>query len=130
MQACLQPDTARGNEQDSRPGLEMSSAAAVATAVHARPMSERYTWFVLGILTLAQTCHGIDRAIIGLVLEPVGREFGFLGPRRAVPPLPGDGSGHHRSRTRAGRARIRLVGPRARSPRGTRLRPGIFRSRN
>ena len=62
----------------------MSSAAAVATAVHARPMSERYTWFVLGILTLAQTCHGIDRAIIGLVLEPVGREFGLSDRERGV----------------------------------------------
>ncbi len=35
----------------------------------------RYPWYVLGILTLAQTCHGIDRAVIGLVLAPVGREF-------------------------------------------------------
>ncbi|WP_404477015.1 MFS transporter [Novosphingobium sp. BL-52-GroH] len=26
-------------------------------------------------MTLAQTCHGIDRAIIGLVLAPIGREF-------------------------------------------------------
>ena len=34
-----------------------------------------YSWTVLGVLTLAQTCHGIDRAIIGLVLEPLGREF-------------------------------------------------------
>jgi predicted MFS family arabinose efflux permease len=47
-------------------------------------MSERYTWFVLGILTLAQTCHGIDRAIIGLVLEPVGREFGLSDRERGV----------------------------------------------
>ncbi|TVV77114.1 MFS transporter [Sphingomonas solaris] len=39
--------------------------------------SERYSWFVLGILTLSQTCHGIDRAIIGLVLAPVGKEFGL-----------------------------------------------------
>jgi len=39
--------------------------------------TRRYSWFVLGILTLAQTCHGIDRAIIGLVLEPMGREFGL-----------------------------------------------------
>jgi predicted MFS family arabinose efflux permease len=37
--------------------------------------TRRYSWFVLCILTLAQTCHGIDRAIIGLVLEPMGREF-------------------------------------------------------
>jgi predicted MFS family arabinose efflux permease len=47
-------------------------------------MSERYAWFVLGILTLAQTCHGIDRAIIGLVLEPVGREFGLSDSERGV----------------------------------------------
>jgi len=40
---------------------------------HAR--ASHYPWYVLGILTLAQTCHGIDRAIIGLVLTPVGREF-------------------------------------------------------
>lgn len=41
----------------------------------ARPDTGRYPWYVLGILTLAQTCHGIDRAVIGLVLAPVGREF-------------------------------------------------------
>ncbi len=38
-------------------------------------VSERYCWYVLGVLTLTQTCHGIDRAIIGLVLGPVGKEF-------------------------------------------------------
>lgn len=37
--------------------------------------NSRYPWYVLGVLTLAQTCHGIDRAIIGLVLAPVGHEF-------------------------------------------------------
>jgi predicted MFS family arabinose efflux permease len=37
--------------------------------------STKYKWYVLGVLTLAQTCHSIDRAIIGLVLEPVGKEF-------------------------------------------------------
>lgn len=40
-----------------------------------RTLSSRYPWYVLGILTLSQTCHGIDRAIIGLVLAPVGHEF-------------------------------------------------------
>ena len=39
---------------------------------------------MLGVLTLAQTCHGIDRAIIGLVLEPVGREFGLSDRQRGV----------------------------------------------
>lgn len=46
--------------------------------------SGRYAWFVLGILTLAQTCHGIDRAVIGLVLEPVGREFGLSDRERGI----------------------------------------------
>jgi MFS family permease len=40
-----------------------------------RPSSDRYSWYVLGVLTLSQTCHGIDRAVIGLVLAPVGKEF-------------------------------------------------------
>ncbi len=38
-----------------------------------------YRWYVLAILTIAQTCHGIDRAIIGLVLKPVGQEFQLTG---------------------------------------------------
>lgn len=40
-----------------------------------RDNASGYKWYVLGILTLAQTCHGIDRAIIGLVLTPLGKEF-------------------------------------------------------
>ncbi len=46
-------------------------------AVPEKTATERYSWYVLGILTLSQTCHGIDRAIIGLVLAPIGREFGL-----------------------------------------------------
>jgi predicted MFS family arabinose efflux permease len=38
-----------------------------------------YRWYVLAILTIAQTCHGIDRAIIGLVLKPLGEEFNLTG---------------------------------------------------
>lgn len=38
-----------------------------------------YRWYVLAVLTLAQTCHGIDRAIIGLVLKPLGAEFSMSG---------------------------------------------------
>jgi len=38
-----------------------------------------YRWYVLAVLTLAQTCHGIDRAIIGLVLKPLGTEFSMSG---------------------------------------------------
>lgn len=38
-----------------------------------------YSWYVLAILTLAQTCHGMDRAVIGLVLKPIGDEFNLTG---------------------------------------------------
>jgi predicted MFS family arabinose efflux permease len=38
-----------------------------------------YRWYVLAVLTLAQTCHGIDRAIIGLVLRPLGQEYDLSG---------------------------------------------------
>lgn len=38
-----------------------------------------YRWYVLAVLTLAQTCHGIDRAVIGLVLHPLGAEFHLSG---------------------------------------------------
>lgn len=55
------------------------TALAAADAMRApsdKPAAaSHYPWYVLGILTLAQTCHGIDRAIIGLVLAPVGHEF-------------------------------------------------------
>lgn len=40
-----------------------------------RSEASLYPWYVLGVLTLTQTCHGIDRAVIGLVLAPIGREF-------------------------------------------------------
>jgi MFS family permease len=46
------------------------------------PPANHYKWYVLGILTLAQTCHSVDRAIIGLVLEPIGKEFGFTDSQR------------------------------------------------
>ena len=36
-----------------------------------------YNWYVLAVLTAIQTSHGIDRAIIGLVLQPLGLEFGL-----------------------------------------------------
>ncbi|MDT0576305.1 MFS transporter [Croceicoccus sp. F390] len=43
-----------------------------------------YRWYVLAILTIAQTCHGIDRAIIGLVLKPVGDEFSLSGEQMGI----------------------------------------------
>jgi predicted MFS family arabinose efflux permease len=49
-----------------------------------RRMSDRsaqsgYRWYVLAILTLTQTCHGMDRAVVGLVLKPIGDEFHLTG---------------------------------------------------
>ena len=43
-----------------------------------------YRWYVLAILTIAQTCHGIDRAIIGLVLKPLGDEFSLSGEQLGI----------------------------------------------
>jgi MFS family permease len=42
----------------------------------------RYRWYVLAVLTFAQGCHALDRSVIGLVLEPVKREF-LLSDRQA-----------------------------------------------
>ena len=44
-----------------------------------RSAASGYRWYVLAILTLAQTCHGMDRAVIGLVLKPIGDEFNLSG---------------------------------------------------
>jgi MFS family permease len=52
-------------------GLFTNSGLAPSTQLSASP----YRWYALAILTLAQACHALDRSIIGLVLEPVRREF-------------------------------------------------------
>lgn len=51
----------------------------VETTAPATTPVTQYRWYVLAVLTLAQTCHGIDRAIIGLVLKPLGTEFDLSG---------------------------------------------------
>jgi predicted MFS family arabinose efflux permease len=43
--------------------------------VDAGRQTDRYKWYALALLTAAQGCHALDRAIIGLVLEPVRLEF-------------------------------------------------------
>lgn len=43
----------------------------------AEPQHGSYRWYVLFVLTLAQTCHFIDRSVVALVLEPMRAEFGF-----------------------------------------------------
>lgn len=45
------------------------------TADARRDVEGRYSWYALALLTAAQGCHALDRAIIGLVLEPVRLEF-------------------------------------------------------
>lgn len=55
--------------------LDAAGAPDASCTAKISGCSRHYPWYVLGILTLAQTCHGIDRAIIGLVLAPLGREF-------------------------------------------------------
>jgi MFS family permease len=37
--------------------------------------SSRYRWYALGLLTVAQLCHAMDRSIVALTLEPIGKEF-------------------------------------------------------
>ena len=53
-----------------------------APIVDAKPSA--YSWYVLAILTLSQTCHGIDRAIIGLVIPPLRTEFGLSGAQAGI----------------------------------------------
>lgn len=48
------------------------------------PAVSSYRWYVLAVLTLAQTCHGMDRAVIGLVLKPVGDEFHLTGQQMGL----------------------------------------------
>ena len=40
-------------------------------AVH----TTKYRWYVLGLLTLAHTCHVIDRMVVSVVMEPIRHEF-------------------------------------------------------
>lgn len=50
---------------------------AAPDAAGRSPGRGRYRWYVLFVLALAQSCHALDRSVIGLVLEPVKREFGL-----------------------------------------------------
>lgn len=54
-----------------------------STAQNTAPESN-YRWYVLGMLTLAQTSLGMDRAIIGLVLKPIGDEFHLTGEQMGL----------------------------------------------
>ena len=54
------------------------------TNATASSRASNYSWYVLAILTLTQTCHGIDRAIIGLVIPPLRTEFGLSGAQAGV----------------------------------------------
>ncbi len=63
----------------------MSKASAAALGVggtispeesHGRSGSKRYRWYVLGVLTLAYTLNFVDRAMVGVLNEPIRMEFG------------------------------------------------------
>jgi hypothetical protein len=47
----------------------------------------RYRWYALSVLMLAQTCHALDRSIIGLVLGPVGWQGSLMVCRSRSPPF-------------------------------------------
>jgi MFS family permease len=48
---------------------------AVTMVDTTRGAAGNYRWYALAILTLAQLCHAMDRSIIALVLEPIGKEY-------------------------------------------------------
>lgn len=48
-----------------------------AALLSSKARGSNYRWYVLAILTLAQSCHALDRAIFGLMLESLRREFGL-----------------------------------------------------
>jgi predicted MFS family arabinose efflux permease len=54
-------------------------AVTILSTQSGQPRLSAYRWYVLAILTLVQTCHGMDRAVIGLVLKPIGDEFHLSG---------------------------------------------------
>jgi MFS family permease len=49
-------------------------APTTAASPYTRP---GYRWYVLGVLTAVYVCHGMDRAIPGILVEPVRQEFGL-----------------------------------------------------
>ena len=55
------------------PTKQVRPGEAASPALH----TGSYRWYVLFVLTVAQGCHALDRSVIGLVLEPVKREFGL-----------------------------------------------------
>ncbi len=40
-----------------------------------RPADRRYAWYVVGVLLVVYMVHHLDRMVVTLVLEPIGREF-------------------------------------------------------
>jgi len=48
---------------------------AVTMVDTTRGAAGNYRWYALAVLTLAQLCHAMDRSIIALVLEPIGKEY-------------------------------------------------------
>jgi len=51
-----------------------SEAEAAPAAPYDRPA---YRWYVLAVLTAIYTCHGMDRSMPAILVEPVRHEFGL-----------------------------------------------------
>lgn len=59
-------------DREISPGRNQTGLAEKRSAASG---DDRYRWYVLLVLTLAQICHTVDRALFGLLLEPLGRDF-------------------------------------------------------
>lgn len=53
----------------------MAATSGPSAPSHVPAPKSLYRWYVLAVLTTAQACHTLDRAIFGLLLEPLRREF-------------------------------------------------------
>ena len=47
----------------------------IGMAVAANQNAPLYRWYVLGLLTLAQSCHIMDRMVVSILMEPIRHEF-------------------------------------------------------
>jgi len=55
----------------------VTSQTAVSSAADESRRSERYAWYVVGILMLANVSFWIDRQILSLLIVPIQRDFGI-----------------------------------------------------
>lgn len=68
-----QPSLADATRHDSFPAYTEAAAGTAAPS----PAASLYAWYVLLILMLVNAFNAIDRALVGIVVEPIRAEFGF-----------------------------------------------------